>query len=163
VAIVQNPENMQRAAIELERGIGFRATGALFGVSDEAIRKWTKHADWPTYVAAAKAIVRQEAMASNIIPIRPGVRQSQQDADGVETVTTPDTLVKQALNALAVAVANGNVQAATWVLERVDPARFGTPKDRQVMAELQKAAADVAPRKVTVTVTAPVKRKAESA
>jgi hypothetical protein len=152
---------MQRAAIELERGIGFRATGALFGVSDEAIRKWTKHPDWPTYVAAAKAIVRQEAAASNIIPIRPGVRQPP--IDDTETVTTPETLVDQALNALAVAVRTGNVQAATWVLERIDPARFGTPKDRLAMAELQKVAADVAPRKVTVTVTAPVKRKAESA
>jgi hypothetical protein len=56
----------------------------------------------------------------------------------------------------------GNVQAATWVLERIDPARFGTPKDRLAMAELQKAATDIVPRKVTVTITAPPKRKAAS-
>jgi hypothetical protein len=157
---------MQRAALEIERGVPVREVAALFGISRQAVEQWAGHPDWPMYVAAAKAIVRQEAVAaaaaSNIIPIRPGVRQPP-PIDDTETVNTPETLVDQALNALAVAVRTGNVQAATWVLERIDPARFGTPKDRLAMAELQKVAADVAPRKVTVTVTAPAKRKAESA
>lgn len=161
------PETLQQAAIELERGDPLRTVAAKHGVSHETVRQWTKRDDWGAYVAVAKALVDGErlaatkAAASNIIPIRPGVRQPP-PADDTETVT-PDTLVDQALNALAVAVRTGNVQAATWVLERIDPARFGTPKDRLAMAELQKAAGNVAPRKVTVTVTAPVKRKAESA
>jgi len=160
----RTPENMQRAALEIERGKPMREVAALFGVSRQAVEQWAGHPDWPMYVAAAKAIVRQEAVAaaaaSNIIPIRPGVHQPP--TDDTETVTTPETLVDQALNALAVAVRTGNVQAATWVLERIDPARFGTPKDRLAMAELQKAATDIVPRKVTVTITAPPKRKAAS-
>jgi hypothetical protein len=110
-------------------------------------------------------LAQSEAAASarnNIIQLRPNAQQSPPPIDDTETVTTPETLVDQALNALAVAVRTGNVQAATWVLERIDPARFGTPKDRLAMAELQKAATDIVPRKVTVTITAPPKRKAAS-
>jgi hypothetical protein len=151
---------MQRAALEIERGLSLRAVGELLGVSHEAIRKWQKHPDWHTYVAAAKVFTQQQAARNNIIPIRPGVHQPP--IDDTETATTPESLVDQALNALAVAVRTGNVQAATWVLERIDPARFGTPKDRLAMAELQKAATDIVPRKVTVTITAPPKRKAAS-
>lgn len=148
---------MQRAAVELERGATYRAVGALFGVSDEAIRKWVRHPDWPTYVAAAKAIVRQEAVASNIVPIRPDVEP--------RNVPAPDggDLVDHAVEVVRMALQEGDVRVAMWTLERIDPMRFGTPKDRQAMAELQKTAADLAPRKVTVTVSAPPKRKAESA
>jgi hypothetical protein len=156
---------MQRAALELARGATCEDVGRLLGVSGESIRQWTKRADWGQYAAVARELAQSEAAASarnNIIQLRPNAQQSPPPIDDTETVTTPETLVDQALNALAVAVRTGNVQAATWVLERIDPARFGTPKDRLAMAELQKAATDIVPRKVTVTITAPPKRKAAS-
>lgn len=157
---------MQRAAIELARDATLADVGRLFGVSGEAIRKWTLLPEWGQYAAVAAAIVEGErrakvadaAAASNIVPIRPGVTV-QPPTEG----NSPDDLVEHALKVVQTALTEGDVRAATWVLERVDPARFGTPKDRQIMAELHKAAADVAPRKVTVTVSAPAKRKAESA
>ena len=157
---------MQRAALEIERGLSLRAVGELLGVSHEAIRKWQKHPDWPSYMGTAKVMLRQSAAESArgvIVPIRPGVASAANDGDDGEEPTTPETLLRDAMAAVHAAVKMGNAQAATWVLERVDPSRFGTVKDRIAMAELQKAAADVAPRKVTVTVSAPVKRKAESA
>lgn len=160
MAIVQNPENLQRAAVELERGKSYREVGELFGVTRECIRLWTKHADWPKLEATAKAIVGAEVIKSNIIHLHP---------DRVETaaprpVAAPESgeLVDHAIEVLRSALEQGDVRAATWVLERVDPERFGTPKDRQVMAEIRKAAVSTKGGPVRVTIAAP-KRREQSA
>jgi hypothetical protein len=158
----RTPENMQRAALEIERGKPMREVAALFGVSRQAVEQWAGHPDWPMYVAAAKAIVRQEAVAaaaaSNIIPIR----------DGIEVLPTPvaapegGDLEDHAIEVLRTALQSGCVKSAMWVLERKAPERWGTPKDRQAMLELAKVSLPATERTVRVVITAPAKRKAAS-
>jgi len=159
VATVQNPENLQRAAVELARGKSYREVGELFSVTRECIRLWTKLPDWPRIQATAKAIVGEEVVRSNIVHLH---------SDRIETpakpVAAPESgeLVDHAIEVLRSALEQGDVRAATWVLERVDPERFGTPKDRQVMAELRKAASSQKGGPVRVTIAAP-KRREQSA
>ena len=159
--MVQNPENMQRAALELARGKSYREVGELFRVSDECIRKWTKNANWPTYKAAAKAIVDAERPElSNIITLHP----DRVDTVAPRPVAAPESgeLVDHAIEVLRSALEQGDVRAAMWVLERVEPERFGAPKDRQVMAEIRKTAAQTKSGPVRVTIAAP-KRREQSA
>ena len=160
VATVQNPENLQRAAVELARGKSYREVGELFGVTRECIRLWTKLPDWPKIEATAKAIVGEQAIKSNIITLHP----DRVDTAAPRPVAAPESgeLVDHAIEVLRSALEQGDVRAATWVLERVDPERFGTPKDRQVMAELRKTAASSKGGPVRVTIAAP-KRREQSA
>jgi hypothetical protein len=149
VATVQNPKNLQRAAVELARGKSYREVGELFGVTRECIRLWTKLPDWPQIEATAKAIVGEEAVRSNIIPIR----------DGIEVLPTPVAAPEGGdLEDHAVEV----LRTALWVLERKAPERWGTPKDRQAMLELAKVSLPATERTVRVVITAPPKRKAAS-
>jgi hypothetical protein len=156
VATVQNPKNLQRAAVELARGKSYREVGELFGVTRECIRLWTKLPDWPQIEATAKAIVGEEAVRSNIIPIR----------DGIEVLPTPvaapegGDLEDHAVEVLRTALQSGCVKSAMWVLERKAPERWGTPKDRQAMLELAKVSLPATERTVTVTIETPARRKA---
>lgn len=157
VATVQNPENLQRAAVELERGKSYREVGELFGVTRECIRLWTKLPDWPRLQATAKAIVGEEVVRSNIVHLHP----DRIDTPAPKPVAAPESgeLVDHAIEVLRSALEQGDVRAATWVLERVDPERFGTPKDRQVMAEIRKTAAQTKGGPVRVTIAAPRRRE----
>jgi hypothetical protein len=151
---------MQRAALELARGATCEDVGRLLGVTGESVRQWTKRSDWGQYAAVARELAQGEAVASvrnNIVPIRPGVT-----VEAPTEGSTPEDLVAHALQVVKIALTEGDVRAATWVLERVDPERFGTPKDRQVMAELRKAAATSKGGPVRVTIAAP-KRREQSA
>ena len=160
MATVQNPENLQRAALELARGKSYREVGELFGVTRECIRLWTKLPDWPHFEATAKTIVREEVVKSNIVHLHP----DRVDTVAPRPVAAPESgeLVDHAIEVLRSALEQGDVRAATWVLERVDPERFGTPKDRQVMAEIRKTAAQTKSGPVRVTIAAP-KRREQSA
>jgi hypothetical protein len=84
------------------------------------------------------------------------------DTAASRPVVAPESgeLVDHAIEVLRSALEQGDVRAATWVLERVDPERFGTPKDRQVMAELRKTAAASKSGPVIVTIETPAERKA---
>ena len=160
-------DTLQQAAIEIERGDALRTVAARHDVSHETVRQWTKRDDWGQYVVVAKGVVEGErlaatravvgAAATNIVPIRPGVT-----VEAPTEGSTPEDLVAHALQVVKIALTEGDVRAATWVLERVDPERFGTPKDRQVMAELRKAAATSKGGPVRVTIAAP-KRREQSA
>ena len=149
---------MQRAAIELARGMSFDEVGKLFGVSHEAIRQWTRRDDWGPYAASAKALVQTQAITNNIVPIR----------DGIEVLPTPvaapegGDLEDHAVEVLRTALQSGCVKSAMWVLERKAPERWGTPKDRQAMLELAKVSLPATERTVRVVITAPAKRKAAS-
>ena len=156
MATVQNPQNLQRAAVELARGKSYREVGELFGVTRECIRLWTKLPDWPQIEATAKTIVGEEAVRSNIVPIR----------DGIEVLPTPvaapegGDLEDHAVEVLRTALQSGCVKSAMWVLERKAPERWGTPKDRQAMLELAKVSLPATERTVTVTIETPARRKA---
>ena len=154
------PENMQAAAIQLAGKASCDEVGRGLGVSGETIRLWTKRADWGKYWESAQAIVQSRAIKSNIITLHP----DRVDTAAPRPVTAPESgeLVDHAIEVLRSALEQGDVRAATWVLERVDPERFGTPKDRQVMAELRKTAASSKGGPVRVTIAAP-KRREQSA
>ena len=154
------PENMQAAAIQLAGKASCDEVGRGLGVSGETIRLWTKRADWGKYWESAQAIVQSRAIKSNIITLHP----DRVDTAAPRPVAAPESgeLVDHAIEVLRSALEQGDVRAATWVLERVDPERFGTPKDRQVMAELRKTAASSKGGPVRVTVAAP-KRREQSA
>ena len=149
---------MQRAAIELARGMSFHEVGKLFGLSHETIRQWTRRDDWGLYAASAKALVQTQAITNNIVPIR----------DGIEVLPTPvaapegGDLEDHAVEVLRTALQSGCVKSAMWVLERKAPERWGTPKDRQAMLELAKVSLPATERTVRVVITAPAKRKAAS-
>jgi hypothetical protein len=154
------PENMQAAAIQLAGKASCDEVGRGLGVSGETIRLWTKRADWGKYWESAQAIVQSRAIKSNIITLHP----DRVDTAAPRPVAAPESgeLVDHAIEVLRSALEQGDVRAATWVLERVDPERFGTPKDRQVMAELRKTAASSKGGPVRVTIAAP-KRREQSA
>ena len=154
------PENMQAAAIQLAGKASCDEVGKGLGVSGETIRLWTKRADWGKYWESAQAIVQSRAIKSNIITLHP----DRVDTAAPRPVAAPESgeLVDHAIEVLRSALEQGDVRAATWVLERVDPERFGTPKDRQVMAELRKTAASSKGGPVRVTIAAP-KRREQSA
>ena len=154
------PENMQAAAIQLAGKASCDEVCKGLGVSGETIRLWTKRADWGKYWESAQAIVQSRAIKSNIITLHP----DRVDTAAPRPVAAPESgeLVDHAIEVLRSALEQGDVRAATWVLERVDPERFGTPKDRQVMAELRKTAASSKGGPVRVTVAAP-KRREQSA
>ena len=154
------PENMQAAAIQLAGKASCDEVGKGLGVSGETIRLWTKRADWGKYWESAQAIVQSRAIKSNIITLHP----DRVDTAAPRPVAAPESggLVDHAIQVLRSALEQGDVRAATWVLERVDPERFGTPKDRQVMAELRKTAASSKGGPVRVTIAAP-KRREQSA
>ena len=154
------PENMQAAAIQLAGKASCDEVGRGLGVSGETIRLWTKRADWGKYWESAQAIVQSRAIKSNIITLHP----DRVDTAAPRPVAAPESgeLVDHAIEVLRSALEQGDVRAATWVLERVDPERFGTPKDRQVMAELRKTAASSKGGPVRVTIAAP-KRRVQSA
>ena len=147
---------MQRAAIELARGMPFHEVGKLFGLSHETIRQWTRRDDWGPYAANAKALVQTQAITNNIVPIR----------DGIEVLPTPvaapegGDLEDHAVEVLRTALQSGCVKSAMWVLERKAPERWGTPKDRQAMLELAKVSLPATERTVTVTIETPARRKA---
>ena len=143
---------MQAAAIQLAGKASCDEVGRGLGVSGETIRLWTKRADWGKYWESAQAIVQSRAIKSNIITLHP----DRVDTAAPRPVAAPESGV------LRSALEQGDVRAATWVLERVDPERFGTPKDRQVMAELRKTAASSKGGPVRVTIAAP-KRREQSA
>jgi hypothetical protein len=154
------PENMQAAAIQLAGKASCDEVGRGLGVSGETIRLWTKRADWGKYWESAQAIVQSRAIKSNIITLHP----DRVDTAAPRPVAAPESgeLVDHAIEVLRSALEQGDVRAATWVLERVDPERFGTPKDRQVMAEIRKTAAQTKGGPVRVTIAAP-KRREQSA
>ena len=151
---------MQAAAIQLAGKASCDEVGKGLGVSGETIRLWTKRADWGKYWESAQAIVQSRAIKSNIITLHP----DRVDTAAPRPVAAPESgeLVDHAIEVLRSALEQGDVRAATWVLERVDPERFGTPKDRQVMAELRKTAASSKGGPVRVTIAAP-KRREQSA
>lgn len=151
---------MQAAAIQLAGKASCDEVGRGLGVSGETIRLWTKRADWGKYWESAQAIVQSRAIKSNIITLHP----DRVDTAAPRPVAAPESgeLVDHAIEVLRSALEQGDVRAATWVLERVDPERFGTPKDRQVMAELRKTAASSKGGPVRVTIAAP-KRREQSA
>lgn len=151
---------MQAAAIQLAGKASCDEVGRGLGVSGETIRLWTKRADWGKYWESAQAIVQSRAIKSNIITLHP----DRVDTAAPRPVAAPESgeLVDHAIEVLRSALEQGDVRAATWVLERVDPERFGTPKDRQVMAELRKTAATSKGGPVRVTIAAP-KRREQSA
>ena len=151
---------MQAAAIQLAGKASCDEVGRGLGVSGETIRLWTKRADWGKYWESAQAIVQSRAIKSNIITLHP----DRVDTAAPRPVAAPESgeLVDHAIEVLRSALDQGDVRAATWVLERVDPERFGTPKDRQVMAELRKTAASSKGGPVRVTIAAP-KRREQSA
>ena len=151
---------MQAAAIQLAGKASCDEVGRGLGVSGETIRLWTKRADWGKYWESAQAIVQSRAIKSNIITLHP----DRVDTAAPRPVAAPESgeLVDHAIEVLRSALEQGDVRAATWVLERVDPERFGTPKDRQVMAELRKTAASSKGGPVRVTI-APPKRREQSA
>jgi len=151
---------MQAAAIQLAGKASCDEVGRGLGVSGETIRLWTKRADWGKYWESAQAIVQSRAIKSNIITLHP----DRVDTAAPRPVAAPESgeLVDHAIEVLRSALEQGDVRAATWVLERVDPERFGTPKDRQVMAEIRKTAAQTKGGPVRVTIAAP-KRREQSA
>jgi len=154
------PENMQAAAIQLAGKASCDEVGRGLGVSGGTSRLWTKRPDWGKYWESAQAIVQSRAIKSNIIHLHP----DRVDTAAPRPVAAPESgeLVDHAIEVLRSALEQGDVRAATWVLERVDPERFGTPKDRQVMAELRKTAASSKGGPVRVTIAAP-KRREQSA
>ena len=151
---------MQAAALQLARGASCDEVGRTIGVSGETIRRWTKLPEWGKYWEVAQTAADVQAVRSNIIHLHP----DRVDTAAPRPVAAPESgeLVDHAIEVLRSALEQGDVRAATWVLERVDPERFGTPKDRQVMAELRKTAASSKGGPVRVTIAAP-KRREQSA
>lgn len=152
---------MQAAALQQARGASCEEIGRTLGVSGETIRRWTKLPEWGKYLEVAKAVVdRERPELSNIVHLHP----DRVDTVAPRPVAAPESgeLVDHAIEVLRSALEQGDVRAATWVLERVDPERFGTPKDRQVMAEIRKTAAQTKSGPVRVTIAAP-KRREQSA
>ena len=151
---------MQAAALQLARGASCDEVGRTIGVSGETIRRWTKLPEWGKYWEVAQTAADVQAVRSNIITLHP----DRVDTAAPRPVAAPESgeLVDHAIEVLRSALEQGDVRAATWVLERVDPERFGTPKDRQVMAELRKTAATSKGGPVRVTIAAP-KRREQSA
>lgn len=149
---------MQAAALQLARGASCDEVGRTIGVAGETIRRWTKLPEWGKYWELAQTAATVQAVRSNIIQLHP----DRIDTAASRPVVAPESgeLVDHAIEVLRSALEQGDVRAATWVLERVDPERFGTPKDRQVMAELRKTAAVSKSGPVIVTIETPAERKA---
>jgi DNA-binding XRE family transcriptional regulator len=158
--MTKTPENMRVAALAIARGSTGEEAASMAGVSRQTVYNWMKAPEWEPFMQNARMQVAEEKRGSNIITLHP----DRVDTAAPRPVAAPESgeLVDHAIEVLRSALTEGDVRAATWVLERVDPERFGTPKDRQVMAELRKAAATSKGGPVRVTIAAP-KRREQSA
>ncbi len=156
--MTKTPENMRVAALAIARGCTGEEAASLVGVSRQTVYNWMKAPEWVAFMQNARMQVADEKRGSNIIQLHP----DRVDTAASRPVVAPESgeLVDHAIEVLRSALEQGDVRAATWVLERVDPERFGTPKDRQVMAELRKTAAASKSGPVIVTIETPAERKA---
>ena len=158
--MAKTPENMWVAALAIARGGTGEEAASLVEVSRQTIYNWMKAPEWESFMQKARIQAAEEKRGSNIITLHP----DRVDTAAPRPVAAPESgdLVDHAIGVLRSALEQGDVRAATWVLERVDPERFGTPKDRQVMAEIRKTAAQTKGGPVRVTIAAP-KRREQSA
>ena len=169
-------ERLQQAAVMRARGVLVEDIAAHFGVTRKTIHAWlTGPESGPAHalakeVAAASRVQKQAqaVVSGTIVPIRPGV-QSEPAVEfdvNADQDTQARQLMTQALKVLHTAlVEDGNPKVAMWVLDRLDPERFGSASDKQTMAEVRKAAieANRSGRTVVVKISTPKRRDAEEA
>jgi hypothetical protein len=133
----------------------------LLGVTPQAVSFWLKQdREAPKPVTESQVIAMVQAArteSAKVVPIRPDLTVTPPDV-----VPTADDLRTLALEGLRVSIQAGDPQTCMWVLERVDPDTFASPRDRKAMAELRKAAGDVQSARVVVTVAGARPRKREA-
>lgn len=166
---------IQQAAILRARGVPMNDVAAQLGVSRQTLHQWLTGPDSGSAKAVANEVAQQSraqiqaqaVVAANVVPIRPGIRTAPAEASEVATVEEQTSaIISHALAVVQDALTNkADVKVAMWVLDRLDPERFGSASDKQTMAEVRKAAieANRTGRTVVVKISTPKRREAEEA